>query len=96
MCCDPDPVRKRIALDNLSVDNTFSEFVFRQAKHHDLCGFLNLNQNEALIEVEGDGEAVELFIHDLAGFEPVTELMENVAVTEIPLYGGGGFSVNQR
>ena len=95
MCCDPDPVRKRIALEGQSIDNAFSQFVTRCAKDHDLCGFLNLKQDKALIEVEGDGEAVESFIHDLSEFEPVASLMENMQATDIPLYGGGGFSVNQ-
>ena len=95
MCCDPDPVRKRITLTDFHVDSACSEFVAGCAKGHDLCGFLNLQQNEALIEVEGDGEAVESFIHDLSGFEPVASLMENTQATDIPLYGGGGFSVNR-
>ena len=95
MCCDPNPVRKRMRLNGVAVDESFIEFVSTRAKDHDLCGFLSFKREEALIEIEGDGETVESFIHDLAMFEPMASLMKNVAATDIPLYGGGGFSVNR-
>lgn len=93
MCCDPDPVRKRLKINGYRPDDEHLSFFKKQAYIYDLVGFIELNNSGAMIEAEGDAGGVESFIHDLTEFEPISKAMENVAATEIPLYGGGGFEV---
>jgi len=73
----------------------FRPFVYRLAQEHNLKGWVRNTSGNVEIEVEGDVETVESFVHDLEAKAPPMAHIENVEVTFYPLKGYTDFQIGE-
>jgi hydrogenase maturation protein HypF len=71
----------------------FRPFVHRLAGAHQLAGWVRNDERGVVLEVEGEPNAVALFVERLAGEAPPLASVERVATEELPARGDRGFSI---
>jgi len=72
----------------------FRPFVYRIAKRHGLAGYVkNLGDAGVLIEVEGDEEDIDTFLHDLETKNPAISRLDSVETSFLPESGFSDFSI---
>ena len=73
----------------------FRPFVYRLAHELELTGWVRNTRNGVLIEVEGDAQAVEIFLQRLKSDAPASASVEAMGTSVIPVLGDEGFSIGQ-
>lgn len=72
----------------------FRPFVYRIAKRHGLAGYVkNLGDAGVLIEVEGDEEDIDTFLHDLETKNPAISRLDSIETSFLPESGFSDFSI---
>jgi len=71
----------------------FRPAVFLLAEELGLSGFVLNDARGVLIEVEGPPEAVTRFVDELPGRAPPLARIEGLGVADVPVVGGGGFTI---
>ncbi len=71
----------------------FRPFVFRLAERLMLAGFVLNDERGVLLEIEGDGESVELFFEGIADEMPALATIEGVRREELQPTGESGFQI---
>ncbi|UFS69237.1 carbamoyltransferase HypF [Geomonas sp. RF6] len=89
------PSRSRISMeiDGIVQGVGFRPFVYRLAARHSLSGWVKNLGSAVLLEVEGEGRAVELFRDAIVAEAPPLAVIGKVVVEQKSLCGGEGFHI---
>jgi hydrogenase maturation protein HypF len=71
----------------------FRPFIYRIGREHRLRGWVKNTQTSVIIEVEGDGNALEQFIADIPEKCPPLAVIESIEACDIPLSGFRDFEI---
>jgi len=85
--------RIKIFVEGIVQGVGFRPFVYRQATKENLKGCVANTSHGVEIEVEGEPEALDRFVHNLQSQAPVLARITNVRVTEIPPSGDAEFLI---
>jgi hydrogenase maturation protein HypF len=85
--------RLRITVRGLVQGVGFRPFVYTTAAAAGLTGSVRNDSAGAIIEVEGDGSAVDEFMTRLQREPPPLAMIEDLSTQDIPLVGGTGFEI---
>jgi hydrogenase maturation protein HypF len=73
----------------------FRPYVYRLAREEGLAGYVLNDERGVLLDVEGEGEAVERFVARLPAEAPPLAAIESVAWASLPPTGERGFRILQ-
>jgi hydrogenase maturation protein HypF len=85
--------RVSVRVDGVVQGVGFRPAVFLLAEELGLSGFVLNDARGVLIEVEGPPEAVTRFVDELPGRAPPLARIEGLGVADVPVVGGGGFTI---
>jgi hydrogenase maturation protein HypF len=85
--------RLRICVRGVVQGVGFRPFVYTCAAAAGLTGSVRNDSAGAIIEVEGDGAAVERFLNTVQCEPPPLAMIEELSAQDIPLVGGTGFTI---
>ncbi|HSD81758.1 MAG TPA: carbamoyltransferase HypF, partial [Solirubrobacteraceae bacterium] len=88
-----DRRRVRARVEGVVQGVGFRPFVFRLARELDLAGWVRNDERGVVVEVEGDGPAVQRFLDRLAADAPPLATVERVVPHERPATGRAGFRI---
>src|ERR1700722_7683253 len=89
----PLNVRRRIQVRGIVQGVGFRPFVYKLAKSLGLSGYVFNSSAGVTIEIEGSGSGVEDFLKTLKEGPPQLAEIAEIAVSEIAVEGGAGFSI---
>ncbi len=92
-CCDPTPMRRRIAVTGVVQGVGFRPFVARRAHVRDISGFVYNDPSGVYLEAEGEDDAVNAFVRDLTDLAPPLAHILSITVTPINMLGTAGFAI---
>jgi hydrogenase maturation protein HypF len=85
--------RLRVCVHGVVQGVGFRPFVYTTAAALGLTGWVRNDSSGALIEVEGDGDALEEFVGRLRLQPPPLAVIESIESLRIPVVGGTGFTI---
>ena len=85
--------RLRICVRGVVQGVGFRPFVYTCAAAAGLTGSVRNDSTGAIVEVEGDGPAVESFLTRLQRQPPPLAMIEELSTQDVPLVGGTGFAI---
>ena len=85
--------RRRLAVTGVVQGVGFRPFVHRLAERSGLAGFVLNDSRGVVIEVEGEGEALDAFAAALSAEAPTLARVEAVASAQVEPLGTPGFGV---
>jgi len=89
----PVGLRRRISIRGIVQGVGFRPFVFQIAKRAGLTGFVLNSSSGVTIEVEGDEEALNRFMHELQDQAPPLAQIEDVTSVDVPPLGSSSFEI---
>ena len=89
----PLNIRKHIQVRGIVQGVGFRPFVYKLAKSSGLSGYVFNSSAGVTIEIEGPGSQVEDFLRKLKENPPQLAEIAGIAVSEIAVQGGAGFSI---
>ena len=85
--------RIRISVHGVVQGVGFRPFVYTCAAASGLSGSVRNDSSGAIVEVEGDAQAIDEFTHRLREHPPPLAVIESMQCQDIPLVGGTGFEI---
>jgi hydrogenase maturation protein HypF len=85
--------RKHIQVRGIVQGVGFRPFVYNHAQSLGLTGYVFNSSSGVTIEIEGDGAAVDAFLQTLKDDPPQLAEITEIAVSEMEVEGGTGFSI---
>jgi hydrogenase maturation protein HypF len=85
--------RIRICVHGVVQGVGFRPFVYTCAAAAGLSGSVRNDSSGAIVEVEGDAQAIDEFTHRLREHPPPLAVIESMQCQDIPLVGGTGFEI---
>jgi hydrogenase maturation protein HypF len=89
----PVGLRRRISIHGIVQGVGFRPFVFQIAKRAGLSGFVFNSSSGVTIEVEGDEEALNRFMHELQDQAPPLAQIEEITSVDVAPLGPGSFEI---
>src|SRR4051812_47491482 len=85
--------RRRVEVRGVVQGVGFRPFVYRLARDHGIAGFVLNDANGAVIEAEGDSDALDRFVNALVSDPPSLARVDSVAAARLAPRGDAGFAV---
>jgi hydrogenase maturation protein HypF len=85
--------RLRVCVQGVVQGVGFRPFVYTTASALGLSGCVRNDSSGAVIEIEGDGDGIDLFLNRLTKSPPPLAFIESVDTESIPVVGGTGFTI---
>ncbi|MGD9620408.1 MAG: carbamoyltransferase HypF [Mycolicibacterium sp.] len=85
--------RRRVCVRGVVQGVGFRPFVYTTAAAAGLSGCVRNDSSGAIIEVEGEADAVDAFLEQLRSHPPPLAIIEAIEVDEMPTGGGTGFRI---
>lgn len=89
----PGTVRKKVRVSGIVQGVGFRPFVYRLAQKYAVAGFVLNTSNAVELEIEGQWQSVEAFLHDLTTRAPALAVLDEVVVADLSPRGEENFVI---